>query len=59
MVWPRPSDDLVVDLVFVRDVVHEPGADRVLRQERTVIDQLAHFRVRFWRPVAIPFSSCS
>ena len=33
---------LVVDLVLVRDVVDQPGADGVFRQEGTVVDERAH-----------------
>ena len=42
MIAPRPSFDLVVELVFVRQVVDEPGPDRVFRQEGAVIDELPH-----------------
>ena len=47
-VFTRAASELhlVVDFVFVREVVDQAGADRVLGQVGAVIDQLAHFGVR-------------
>ncbi len=42
---------LVVDLVFVRQVVDQSHAHRVLREVRTVIDELPDFRRRAAAPL--------
>ena len=34
---------LVVDLILVRQIVHQAHAQRLVRQERALVDQRAHF----------------